>query len=70
MVQNSIAWNRAQIGPPACPLTQYPRKHAKWLHELMTKGAASMNPAYCMDTEEEDKRCVIGVQCDGMADAA
>jgi hypothetical protein len=35
----------------------------------MTKGAASVNITCCMDTEEEDERCISVIQCDGMDNA-
>jgi hypothetical protein len=50
---------RTDLKPDECT-----GKHAKWLHDLMTKRAASVNTACCMYMEEEDNRCVNVIQCD------
>jgi hypothetical protein len=64
MEQIRTALVEEQIG------SQRAGKHAKWLHELMTKGAASANTARCMDMEEEDQGCINVIQGDGIDDAA
>jgi hypothetical protein len=54
---------------PACFVPECAGKHSKWLHEPITKGAASMNATCCMDTEDEDEGCISVIQCGGIDDA-
>jgi hypothetical protein len=44
------------------PVSQCATKHAKWLHEQMTKGAASVNAACGMEREMEDEGSINVIQ--------
>jgi hypothetical protein len=54
----------------ACLVPVCAGKHVKLLHELINIRPAAMNTACCVDTEEEDERCVHLVRCESGEESA